>query len=72
MNQATTYQNPVAAFSRLEIFNPFARLLKTIDTWNQRLKSRSQLAMADGRFLKDVGISEADRFIEVNKPFSEK
>jgi uncharacterized protein YjiS (DUF1127 family) len=72
MNQATTYQNPVAAFLRLETINPFARLFKTIDTWNQRLISRSQLALIDARYLKDVGISEADRFIEVNKPFSEK
>ena len=72
MNQATTYQNPVAAFTRLQTINPFARPFKAIGTWNQRLKSRSQLALIDGRYLKDVGISEADRFIEVNKPFSER
>ena len=72
MNHETTYQNPVAAFSRLETINPFARLSRTIDTWNQRLKSRSQLALIDCRYLQDIGISEADRFIEVNKPFSEK
>lgn len=48
-----------------------ARAIGTLDTWRQRQKSRSQFASLDARILKDSGISEAQRFIEGNKPFWE-
>lgn len=42
-----------------------------VDTWNRRYHTRRQFAAVDARILKDCGISEALRFIEVNKPFWE-
>jgi len=47
------------------------RVARTIDTWRQRERTRRQLAEADIRILRDIGISEADCFIECNKPFWE-
>jgi len=45
------------------------RIAHTIETWRHRQRTRAQLAEVDARILRDVGISEADRFIESNKPF---
>jgi uncharacterized protein YjiS (DUF1127 family) len=44
----------------------------TIDTWNRRHRTRRQLADVEARILRDVGISEAARFIEINKSFWEE
>ncbi|TNF88216.1 MAG: DUF1127 domain-containing protein [Gammaproteobacteria bacterium] len=49
-----------------------ASALRVVETWRQRHRTRRQLAAADARILRDVGISEAQRFIESNKPFWEK
>ena len=49
-----------------------ASALRVVETWRQRHRTRRQLAVADARILQDVGISEAQRFIESNKPFWEK
>jgi uncharacterized protein YjiS (DUF1127 family) len=43
----------------------------TIATWNQRHRSRMQMAGIDKRILSDFGISPTDIFIETNKPFWE-
>jgi uncharacterized protein YjiS (DUF1127 family) len=45
------------------------RIQKLIVTWNNRRRSRRQLARVDNHILKDIGISEATRFIEVNNSF---
>ena len=45
------------------------RIQKTIVIWNKHHHTRRHLARVDSRILKDVGISEATRLIEVNKPF---
>ena len=47
------------------------RLARTIDAWKRRQHTRRQLAAADYRILQDIGISEAERDIEVNKYFWE-
>ena len=47
------------------------RFSETIDTWNRRHRTRQQFAKVESRVLRDIGVSEADRFIEVNKPFWE-
>jgi uncharacterized protein YjiS (DUF1127 family) len=49
-----------------------ANAFRTVETWKLRHKTRRQLAVADARILKDVGINEAQRSIEANKPFWEK
>lgn len=48
-----------------------ARVVDTVEIWQRRHRTRQQLAMADTRILRDIGVSEADRAIECNKPFWE-
>jgi uncharacterized protein YjiS (DUF1127 family) len=48
------------------------RFIKTVDNWNRRYRRRRQFAAAEARVLNDIGISQASRFIEVNKPFWEQ
>ena len=50
----------------------FTRLARVIDTWRLRHKSSMQCARVDARVLRDLGISDAQRFIAVNKPFWER
>ena len=47
------------------------RVIKIIEIWRQREKSRTSFYVLDPSILKDAGISEAQRFIEGNKPFWE-
>jgi uncharacterized protein YjiS (DUF1127 family) len=46
-------------------------LFNLIATWKLRHKTRSQLAYATSDVLRDVGISESQRFSEINKSFWE-
>ena len=48
-----------------------SRLVGLLATWKFRQKTRNHLAYATPEVLRDVGISEAQRFIEVNKSFWE-
>lgn len=41
-------------------------------TWYQRKADRTRLSELSPRLLLDVGITETQRFYEVNKPFWEK
>ncbi|WP_263263511.1 DUF1127 domain-containing protein [Pseudomonas sp. RIT-PI-S] len=45
------------------------RVLANLSLWQRRLASRHQLARLDSRLLADAGISEAQRFEELSKPF---
>jgi uncharacterized protein YjiS (DUF1127 family) len=47
------------------------RIDAIVKTWHRRYRTRRQFASVDPRILEDCGISEATRFIEVNKPFWE-
>jgi uncharacterized protein YjiS (DUF1127 family) len=47
------------------------RVIKIIEIWRQREISRTSFYVLDPRILRDAGISEAQRFIEGNKPFWE-
>ena len=38
-------------------------------TWLQRARTRRELAELPPHLLKDIGLTEADRFVESNKPF---
>ena len=60
---------PSAASTMIQ---PLRRLLVAIDTWRLRHRNSMQCARVETRILRDLGISEAQRFIEVNKPFWEK
>lgn len=66
--------------SRLEMDKPnivlrslglFARPFRTIGVWRQRQISRESIYRLDPNILRDVGLSEAQRFEEINKPFWE-
>lgn len=45
------------------------RVLSNLLLWQRRMSSRHQLARLDPRLLADAGISEAQRFAELSKPF---
>ena len=47
------------------------RVIKIIEIWRQREISRASFYGLDPSILRDAGISEAQRFIEGNKPFWE-
>ena len=47
------------------------RPIKIIEIWRQRKISRASFNGIDSSILRDAGISEAQRFIEGNKPFWE-
>ncbi len=47
------------------------RVTKIIAIWRQREISRTSFYALDPSILKDVGISDSERFIEGNKPFWE-
>lgn len=38
-------------------------------TWFERARSRRELAELPPHLLKDIGLTESDRFVESNKPF---
>ena len=45
------------------------RLAGNLMLWQRRISSRHQLARLDSRLLADAGISEAQRYEELSKPF---
>ncbi|CAN1593187.1 DUF1127 domain-containing protein [Pseudomonas sp. B21-028] len=45
------------------------RVLANLMLWQRRIASRHQLARLDARLLADAGISEAQRYEELSKPF---
>ena len=47
-------------------------IVMTLEAWRQRCVNRTQLAHTDPRTLRDIGISESQQFIEVNKSLWEK
>jgi len=49
-----------------------ANAFRGVETWKLRHNTRRHLTVAEAHVLKDVGISEAQRFIEASKPFWER
>ena len=45
------------------------RVIATLSLWQRRIVSRRQLARLDARLLADAGISENQRYVELQKPF---
>ncbi|GGM08492.1 DUF1127 domain-containing protein [Pseudomonas asuensis] len=45
------------------------RALTTLSVWHRRIVSRNELARLDARMLADAGITEAQRYEELQKPF---
>ena len=46
-----------------------AAVLATLHEWRRRSRDRAELASLDWRMLQDIGITQADAWREVNKPF---
>ena len=45
------------------------RVIANLMLWQRRIASRHQLARLDARLLADAGITEAQRYEELSKPF---
>ncbi len=48
------------------------KVSKTLEIWRLRNKSSMDFVGVDAHMLQDIGISDAQRFIGVNKEFWEK
>ena len=55
----------------IRLYDLAARARETVDIWIRRHRTRRQFAEVDACILRDCGISEAERFIEINKHFWE-
>jgi uncharacterized protein YjiS (DUF1127 family) len=53
------------------IIDFFGGIMTTLQTWQLHHKTSMEFARVDAHTLHDIGISIANRFIEVNKPFWE-
>lgn len=47
----------------------FVHLLDVVAAWGERARQRRSLASLGSDTLKDVGLSEADVYLETHKPF---
>jgi len=47
----------------------FAAMVASVENSRRRHQASMQFAHTEARILRDAGISEAQRFLEVNKPF---
>jgi uncharacterized protein YjiS (DUF1127 family) len=77
MNQLTVTPKRISAVTRagsplFAFVDYLSSIVMTLETWRQRDANSMQLAHIDPRTLRDIGISESQRFIEVNKSFWEK
>ena len=53
----------------IDFLHAIGVLAENLESWRRRQQMSMQLAHIDARTLRDAGISEARRFIEINKPF---
>ena len=60
----TSTESPLSA-----PFDFFAAMVASVENSRRRQQASMQLAHTEARILRDVGISEAQRFLEINKPF---
>lgn len=58
--------------SIVKLYDLFIAIASTIKTWRLRHITSMEFTRVDIHTLHDLGISDARRFIEVNKPFWEK
>jgi len=52
-----------------QVSDVIPRLLTTLRLWSRRIREREELADFGERDLRDIGLSRADLYNEVNKPF---
>jgi len=46
-----------------------SRAIAVLREWRSRNRGRAQLAKLDDRLLRDIGLTRADVWLELNKPF---
>ena len=49
--------------------SPLRRITRLLRLWQQRMRTRHQLAGLDDHQLADIGISRSERLAELEKPF---
>ena len=55
------------------LFRPaLSRIFAALQEWRRRRRDRAELARFDERMLSDIGITRADLWREINKPFWRK
>ena len=55
------------------LFRPaLSRIFAALQEWRRRCRDRAELARFDERMLSDIGITRADVWREINKPFWRK
>ncbi|MCP4295270.1 MAG: DUF1127 domain-containing protein [Proteobacteria bacterium] len=52
-----------------ELSQFFTKAAQTVSKWKNNYRSRKELALMDSHMLKDIGLTEADVYNEVEKPF---
>ncbi len=77
MNQLTVTPTriPAATMAGSPLFafvDYLSSIVMTLEAWRQRDANSMQLAHIDPRTLRDIGISESQRFIAANKSFWER
>ena len=77
MNQLTVTPTRIPAVTiagspLFALVDYLSSIVTTLEAWRQRAANSTQLAHTDPRTLRDIGISESQQFIEVNKSFWEK
>ena len=77
MNQLTVTPTRIPAVTKagsplFALVDYLSSIVMTLEAWRQREVNSTQLAHTDPRTLRDIGISESQQFIEVNKSFWEK
>jgi uncharacterized protein YjiS (DUF1127 family) len=55
--------------SRARLSGAIGGVMAALGEWQRRRRSRAQLATLDERMLQDIGLSRADAWFEINKPF---
>ena len=50
-------------------FGTISRFLERLEVWRERRRGRRLLAQMDAHDLKDLGLSPADVYAEIEKPF---
>ncbi len=77
MNSVTSKDTKISGLTRVfypvyPLLNQVAAVARMLEHWRRRQQANVQFAHLDPRILRDAGISEAQRFIEVNKPFGQE
>lgn len=60
---------PQKVCRRIALSDLCDRVIAMLRDWRRRSRERNQLASFDDRMLRDIGLTRADVYREINKPF---